>query len=75
MRRLGALGRDSHGPGVRPRLHSLDGRCTVDARLPVPGPTKSASPDDVSWWHAARIPWSALRSLTDLSRRPDFETV
>ncbi|SFL44180.1 Carbohydrate-binding family 9 [Halogranum rubrum] len=48
---------------------------SVTVETSVPGPTKSASPDDVSWWLAARIPWSTLRSLTDLSLRPDSETV
>lgn len=56
-------------------LVSPDDAAVITVETSVSGPTKSAAPDDTSWWLAARIPLSTLRSLTDLPLRFDSETV
>ncbi|RDZ39715.1 hypothetical protein C5B86_18280 [Haloferax sp. Atlit-19N] len=47
----------------------------VEVETSVPGPTKTASPDDDAWWLAARLPRSTLQSLTGLPLELDSETV
>lgn len=61
--------------GIGRTLVSPEDAAAVDVETSVPGPTKSADPGDESWWLAARIPLSTLRSLTGLALTLDSETV
>jgi len=59
------IGRDLISPELAER---------ITVRTSVPGPTRSPSPDDESWWLAAAIPFDVLAEFTGLPLSPSTGT-